>query len=57
MARLKLKEVLFPALVIDDEDAFSPMMRLLNNGNSRGAGFAATSKKNPCRRRRFSPVS
>ncbi|BAC89777.1 preprotein translocase subunit SecA [Gloeobacter violaceus] len=45
MARLKLKEVLFPALVIDDEDAFSPMMRLLNNGNSRGTGFAATSKK------------
>jgi preprotein translocase subunit SecA len=45
MARLKLKEVLFPVLVCEDEDSFSPMMRVLAGGDSEGAGFGAKAKK------------
>jgi len=46
MARLKLKEVLFPVLVSEEEDTFSPMMLLLGGGD-RGSSTATKKRALP----------
>jgi preprotein translocase subunit SecA len=46
MARLKLKEVLFPVLVSEEEDTFSPMMFLLGGGD-RGSNTATKKRALP----------
>jgi preprotein translocase subunit SecA len=47
MARLKLKEVLFPVLVTDDEDTISPMMMVLTGSEGSGVGNAAKKRALP----------